>query len=220
MNKKATRMPTLGEEIANSITHGLGAVAAIVGLVLLVAFAVLRGDTWHVVSVSVFGATLVLLYLASTLYHAVTHEKAKHVFKILDHAAIYLLIAGTYTPFMLVSLRGRLGWTLFGVVWGLAAIGVVTRIALRGRIRWLSLAAYLGMGWLVLLAFGPLVEAVAPGGIRLLIAGGLAYTLGVVFYVWRQLPYHHAIWHLFVLAGSVLHFLAVLFFVIPGREAI
>lgn len=206
---------SLGEEIANAVTHGLGAVAAIAGLVILVAFAVLKGDTWQVVAVSVFGATLVLLYTASTLYHAVTHPGAKSFLRRLDHAAIFLLIAGTYTPFMLVNLRGPLGFTIFGIVWSLAVIGVVLKVVLRDRWHRLSIVAYLAMGWLVLFAFGPLVEAVAPGGIALLVGGGLAYTLGVMFYVWRRLPFNHAIWHLFVLTGSVLHFLAVLFFVTP-----
>jgi len=208
---------TLGEEIAHSVTHGIGILLSIAGLAVLVAFAALRGDAWHIVGCSIFGATLVLAYTASTVYHAIpgTFQRAKKVLRVLDHAAIYLLIAGTYTPFTLVNLRGPWGWTLFGVVWGMAVAGIVFKATLIGRLRVLSVAFYVVMGWLVLIAARPLGRAVGLGGLVLLIAGGVVYTLGVAFYAWKRLPYHHAIWHGFVLAGSTLHFFAVLFYVVP-----
>ena len=205
------------EEIAHSIIHGLGIVLSIAGLAVLVAFAVLRGDAWVVTGCSVFGATLVLLYVASTLYHSISHIRIKRILQQIDHSAIYLLIAGTYTPFTLINLRGGWGWTLFGLIWGFAVFGIVLTLAAPGRFKRLSLALYLGMGWLIVIAAGPLGRAVAPGGIRLLVLGGAVYSLGVVFYVWRRLPYHHAVWHGFVLVGSVLHFFAVLLYAIPSH---
>jgi hemolysin III len=208
---------SLGEEVAHSVTHGVGIVLAIAELTVLVAFAALRGTAWHVVGCAVFGATLVLAYTASTVYHAIpaSYRRAKKVLRVLDHSAIYLLIAGTYTPFTLVNLRGPWGWTLFGVVWGLAVAGIVFEATLIGRLKVLSVAFYVALGWLVLIAARPLAHAVALGGIVLLVAGGIAYTTGVAFYAWTRLPYHHAIWHGFVLLGSTLHFFAVLFYVIP-----
>jgi hemolysin III len=208
---------SLGEEIAHSVTHGVGIVLSIAGLAVMVAFAALRGNVWHVVGCSVFGATLVINYTASTVYHAIpgTFVRAKRVLRMLDHSAIYLLIAGTYTPFCLVNLRGPWGWTLFGVVWGLAVLGIVFKVTLLGRLRVLSVLFYLAMGWLVIIAARPLGRSMALGGLVLLAAGGLAYTAGVAFYVARRIPYHHAVWHFFVLAGSTLHFFAVLFYVVP-----
>jgi hemolysin III len=203
------------EEIAHSLIHGLGIVLSIAGLAVLVAFAALRGDAWVIVGCSVFGTTLVLLYVASTLYHSISHVRIKGVLQVIDHSAIYLLIAGTYTPFTLINLRGSWGWTLFALVWSLAIFGILLTVTAFGRYKRLSLALYLGMGWLILIAAGPLGRTVAPGGIRLLVLGGVVYSLGVVFYVWRRLPYHHAVWHGFVLAGSVLHFFAVLLYAIP-----
>ncbi len=210
---------SLAEEIAHAITHGVGLLLSLAGLVLLIVFASLRGGAWHVVSCTIFGVTLVLLYAASTFYHAIPAPRAKQVFRILDHAAIYLLIAGTYTPFVLVNLRGGWGWALFGVVWGLAALGVTLEAAARQRVRTLSLVLYLGLGWLVAIAVKPLLANVATGGVLLLAIGGLAYTGGVVFYGWRRLPFHHAVWHVFVVAGSMLHFFAVLLYVIPPAGA-
>ena len=201
-----------GEEIANSLTHGLGAVLAVAGLVVLAFCASRHGTARTVAGCVVFGATLVFLYASSTLYHAVANARAKAVLRVLDHSAIFLLIAGTYTPFTLVSLRGPWGWSLFGVVWGLALAGITLRLALRRRPTALFVTLYLAMGWCVVVAAKPLLAAVAPGGIALLVAGGLAYSVGVVFYVWRR-PYHHAIWHAFVLAGSAFHFAAVLLYV-------
>ncbi|MEA2094113.1 MAG: hemolysin III family protein [Pseudomonadota bacterium] len=204
-----------GEEIAHTITHGIGVLLSIGGLVLLVAYSTLYGDKWHIISSSIYGATLILLYTSSTLYHGIPHPDAKRVLRQFDHAAIFLLIAGTYTPFTLVNLRGNWGWTLFGLVWGLAIVGMLLELATRQRYPRLSLALYLGLGWLVVIAIEPMLENVKSGGLVLLLAGGLSYSLGVIFYVRKQLAYHHAIWHVFVLAGSILHFLAVFFYVIP-----
>ncbi len=206
---------SIGEEIAHAVTHGIGALLSIAGLVVLVVFASLYGNAWHITSSSVYGATLILLYTASTLYHGIPQPAVKRVLRRLDHAAIFLLIAGTYTPFTLVNLRGGWGWTLFGLVWGFAILGVVLETALKRRIKWLSLTLYLGLGWLVLIAIGPLLDSVATGGLILLLAGGLCYSLGVVFYVWKRLAYHHAVWHLFVMAGSLLHFFSIFFYVLP-----
>ncbi|MDD2388724.1 MAG: hemolysin III family protein [Desulfobacterales bacterium] len=206
---------SLGEEIANSVTHGVGAVLSIAGLAVLVTFACLYGNAWHIVACSVFGATLVLSYTASTLYHSIQLPGAKRVLRILDHSAIYLLIAGTYTPFMLVNLNGPWGWSLLGAIWGLAILGIAFQSTVLCRWASVSLALYVAMGWAVVIAIKPLLASVATGGLVLLILGGMAYTAGVGFYVWRRLPYNHMIWHVFVLAGSVLHFFAVLFYVIP-----
>jgi hemolysin III len=204
-----------GEEIANSVIHGLGVILAIGGLGVLTAFASLRGNAWHIVSCSVFGATLIILYTTSTLYHSIPNRRAKAVLRVLDHSAIFLLIAGTYTPFSLVSLRGPWGWSLFGVIWGLAVLGIVFKATMLRRWPVASVVLYLVMGWVAIVAIRPMLENVAPGGLALLLAGGLAYTAGVVFYAWKRLPYHHAIWHAFVLAGSTCHFFAVLLFVVP-----
>lgn len=211
-----TNRYTLGEEIANSISHGAGAALAVAGLVVLTVLAALRGSAWHVVGCTIFGATLVLLYTASTLYHAIPHPRAKAVLRVLDHSAIFLLIAGTYTPFTLVTLRGPWGWALFGVVWGLAVLGIVLQAGLLRVHAAVSVLLYVGMGWAVVVAIKPLIAALAPGGLALLVIGGVAYTAGITFYGWRRLPYHHAAWHGFVLAGSVLHYFAVLFYVIPA----
>ncbi len=204
-----------GEEIANGITHGIGVVLSIAGLAVLTAFATLYGSVWHIVSCSIYGATQILLYSASTLYHSLPFSRAKAIFRVLDHSAIFLLIAGTYTPFTLVSLRGPWGWTLFGIVWSLALFGILAQsrlIRLNGVV---TLGIYLAMGWLIVVGARPLTASLAPGGLALLLAGGLAYTVGVVFYAWRRLRYSHAIWHLFVLTGSACHFFAILLYVIP-----
>jgi len=203
------------EEIANSITHGVGLLLAIAGLATLVAFAVLRGTAWHIVGCSIFGATLVLSYLTSTLYHSIPSARAKSILRIFDHCAIFLLIAGTYTPLMLVNLRGPWGWSILGVVWGIATLGIVFKVTMLRKWTVVSVVLYVAMGWVVVVATKPLLSAVAPAGLLLLLLGGLAYTGGVIFYGLRRMPYHHAVWHLFVLAGSVLHFFAVLFYVIP-----
>jgi len=204
-----------GEEIANSITHGLGIVLSIIGLAVLIAFASRYGNSWHIVSCSIFGATLIFLYAASTLYHAVQKPAVKSILRIFDHSAILVLIAGTYTPFTLVSLRGPWGWTLFGVIWGLAVLGIIIETTRLRRFRGGLIALYVIMGWAVVAAIKPMLQHVGSGGLWLLLAGGLAYTGGIIFYKWQRLPYNHAIWHLFVLAGSILHYFAILFYVIP-----
>jgi len=206
----------LSTELANTVTHGLGLLLSIIGLVVLVVSSTRNGDGRLIVACSVYGATLVLLYLASTLYHSVGSIYAERVFRAIDHAAIYLLIAGTYTPFTLVSLGGGWGWSLFGVVWGLALLGIVFKTVCIERFKLLSLLLYLAMGWLALVAIEPLVENVPRGGLMWMFAGGAAYTLGVVFYLWKSIPHHHAIWHLFVMAGSTCHFFAVMFYVVPA----
>jgi hemolysin III len=199
------------EEIANSVTHGVGWLLSVIGLAILVTAAAITGGATRVASCAVFGSTLFLLYGASTLYHALPSERAKRIFRILDHSAIFLLIAGTYTPLSLVALGGGWGWTLFGCVWFLAAVGVILNTVAHGRWRWLSMTLYLGMGWLVVVAIKPLVAALDIRELVLVAAGGLLYTAGLVFYAWKKLPYAHAVWHVFVLAASVLHYLAVLF---------
>jgi len=208
---------TKGEEIAHSVLHGVGILLSIGGLAVLVAFAALAGSARAIVGVSVFGATLILLYVASTLYHSIPWIPAKRVFRALDHAAIFLLIAGTYTPFTLVSLKGPWGWSLFGVIWGLAILGILFDLTPLGRWRPLRVVIYLAMGWLMVIAFRPLMHHLAPGGLVLLVLGGVAYSAGALFYLWRRMPYNHAVWHAFVLAGSVLHYFAVLFYVVPAR---
>ena len=205
------------EEIVNSVTHGLGLALSVGGLVVLVVLAALRGTPRHVVSVSIYGATLVLLYAASTLYHAFRSPRVKRVFKVLDHSAIYLLIAGTYTPFTLVVLRGPWGWTLFGLVWGLAVVGIVFKTLFVDHFVIASTIVYVAMGWLVVIAIKPVMAMVPKGGLLWLLAGGLSYTIGVAFFAARRLPYGHAIWHLFVLGGSISHYFAVLFYVLPPR---
>lgn len=206
---------SIGEEIANSITHGVGLVLATAALAILTGFASVFGNAWHIVSCGIFGITLIFLYTASTLYHSIQLPRAKTVLRVVDHSAIFFLIAGTYTPFTLVNLRGPWGWSLFGLIWGLAIAGVLLEIFFPRRWPKISVGLYVGMGWAVVIAMKPLVSALAPGGLLLLVAGGLAYTSGIAFYLWHGLPYHHAVWHLFVLAGSTLHFFAVLFYVIP-----
>ena len=206
-----SRPQSLGEEIANAISHGLGAVLAIVALPILVWQAASQGSARHVVGASVFAGTAILLYLISALYHAVPEGAAKRWLNRLDHAAIYVFIAGSYTPFALGVLHGGWGWTLFTLVWSLAAVGVTVKLLNRLRHPWLSTGLYLAMGWLVVIAAGPLLARMAPAGIAWLVAGGLCYTLGaVVFMLDERVRYAHFVWHLFVLAGSVCHFFAAL----------
>jgi hemolysin III len=206
------RRLSLGEEIANSVTHGVALVASLAAFPILVLVAVARHDPWQVLGGTIFGATLVMLYATSTLYHALPRSKAKRVFRVLDHSAIYLLIAGTYTPFALGALRGPWGWTLFGLVWTLAVLGVVTKATLGFRFPRLSATVYLLMGWLAVVALGPLMAQVGAAGIAWLLAGGICYTAGVAFFAWERLRYGHMVWHLFVTAGSVCHFFAVLWY--------
>ncbi len=204
-----------GEEAANFVTHVIGVVLSTAALSVLVTLASLYGDFWRVISFSVYGVSLVILYLFSTLYHAFRSPRVKRVFRILDHISIFLLIGGTYTPFTLVSLRGPWGWALFGVIWGLAVVGILFKTVMTGRWNTFSSIIYILMGWIVLIAFKPLMDVIPLPGILWLIAGGFAYTFGVAFYACKKLPYHHAIWHCFVLAGSACHFWAILFYVLP-----
>ena len=205
------------EEIANAITHGIGLLLSIAGFVVLLVLAALRGTAWHIVACSIYGATLICLYTASTLYHAVISPRVKRALRIFDHSAIYLLIAGTYTPFLLVSLRGPWGWSLFGVIWGLALVGVLFKFWFVERFAILSTVVYIAMGWLVVIAAKPVITHLPLTAIIWLLAGGLAYTGGVIFFAAKRIPYSHAIWHLFVLAGSICHYFAVLSTVIPPR---
>lgn len=207
---------SFGEELASSITHGIGSVLAIAALIVMIIRSVSLGDAWHIVACSIFGTTLILAYLASTLYHALPQPGARALFRLFDHAAIFLLIAGSYTPFTLVTLRGPWGWSLFGVIWGLAISGILCEVFIAGRLALVRVAVYIIMGWTMIIATRPMLELVATDGLLLLLWGGIAYTAGTVFYVWRRLPYNHAIWHLFVLTGSVLHVLAILKYVIPA----
>ena len=203
------------EELANALTHGLGATAALAGGAILIALAARYGDGWQLTGAIVFAICLLLLYLASTLYHAIEHPVAKARLKVFDHCAIYLLIAGTYTPFTLVGLRGPWGWWLFGVIWALALAGVGFKLFFTGRFKLLSTAIYIAMGWLIVVALKPLLGALDGWTLGWLLAGGLSYTLGTVFYHRPSLRYSHAIWHLFVVGGSVCHYVAVMAQVLP-----
>jgi hemolysin III len=200
---------SLKEEIVNSVTHGIGAVLSVIGLVVLLAMAITYGDVWRTISLSIYGTSMLVLYLASTLYHAIQHRRAKRVLRIFDHAAIYLLIAGTYTPFLLVVLNGVLGWVLFAIIWGMAAAGVFYKIFFLDRHVVLETVGYLVMGWLCVVALPQLVPLLSPQALWGLILGGLAYTLGVIFYARPKVAYSHAVWHLFVLGGSAFHYFAV-----------
>lgn len=208
---------TLGEELANSLTHACGLVLSIAGLVVLVSTVALRGgDSSDVASCAIYGVTLIVLYTSSTLYHSAVQPERKRKLRIFDHLAIFLLIAGTYTPFVLIALRGVWGWTLFAIVWSLAVIGTIVELSQLARFRRLMVALYIAMGWVGLIAIKPLVAALPAPGLWLLFGGGVSYTFGVVFYRWHSLRYHHAVWHLFVLGGSVLHYFAVLYYVLPS----
>ncbi|KQC07812.1 MAG: hemolysin D [Smithella sp. SDB] len=208
---------TFWEEICNSVTHGIGALISISGLVLLIVFSAMYGNVNHIVSCTVFGTTLVLLYSASTLYHILKKPNLKHIFKIFDHSCIYVLIAGTYTPFLLVTISGAVGWSMLIIVWSLAVVGILFKIFFIYRFKIISTIAYILMGWIIIFAIKPLFHTLPGGGLALLISGGLAYTFGTIFYAWRKLPFNHTIWHLFVLAGSACHFFAVMFYVIPTK---
>ncbi|AZS16142.1 PAQR family membrane homeostasis protein TrhA [Paenibacillus lutimineralis] len=203
------------EEVANAITHGIGAMLSLAGLVLLIVFSSLKGTAWHIVSFTIYGVSMLLLYVCSTLVHSFKEGKVKDLFEFFDHSSIYLFIAGTYTPLLLIAVRGPLGWSLFGIVWGIALLGVLFKAFFVKRFLFMSTIFYLIMGWLIIIAWGPLTAAIPQPGIVLIVTGGILYTLGTIFYVWRIFPYHHAIWHLFVLAGSVTHFFAILLYLLP-----
>ncbi len=212
---EGTGFYTLGEEVANGITHGIGATLSVAGLSVLVTLAAIYGDTWRVVSFSIYGSTLVIMYLASTFYHSFQSPRLKRVLRVADHISIYLLIAGTYTPFLLVNARGPLGWSMFGFIWGLALVGILSKAFIMERFKFLSVAVYVAMGWSIVLVLKPALAVIPIGGMVWMAIGGLAYTGGVVFYAWHRMPYNHAVWHLFVMAGSICHFFAVLFYVLP-----
>ena len=208
---------TIGEEIANSVIHGIGALLSIAALAVLTAAAARYGSVWHVASFAVFGSSMVLLYTFSAIYHGLTNLRAKRVFEFLDHSGVFLLIAGTYTPFSLVALHGRVGWTIFGVIWGLFAAGIIYKAFFLKKAVIFSTLLYVCMGWVIVLAFKPLLQSLAGQGVFWLVLGGVLYTAGTVFYVRRRMRYHHALWHLFVLAGTGCHFICVLFYVLPIR---
>lgn len=203
------------EELLNSLTHGIGTILAAVGLVTLVILAAIYGDAWRVVSFTIYGSSLVFLYLASTLYHSARRPRLKQFYRLLDHAAVYLLIAGTYTPFLLVKLRGPVGWTLLAVVWGMALMGIAFKVLFIGRFEKWTTLGYLFMGWMCLLAFRQMIVVLPPLGLFGIMLGGLFYTVGVIFFAWERIPYNHAIWHLFVMGGSAVHFVTVLLFLLP-----
>ncbi|MDU2064952.1 MAG: hemolysin III family protein [Sporomusaceae bacterium] len=203
------------EEKLNAITHGVGTAFALVALAVLVFAAYTSGSTWHIVSSFIYGISMVLLYLASTLYHSFSNERIKAIFQIIDHSAIYLLIAGTYTPFVLVPLHGTLGWTVFAVIWSVALVGIVFQIFFVRRFKIFSTCCYLLMGWFAVVVIKPLMETLPHEGLLWLMVGGIFYSVGAIFYLWRRMPYNHAVWHLFVLAGSAAHFIAVFFYVLP-----
>ncbi|HYL84473.1 MAG TPA: hemolysin III family protein [Candidatus Angelobacter sp.] len=208
-----------GEELANAVTHGIGLVLSITGLVILIVLAAMRGSAWRIVSCAIYGGTLVCLYTASTLYHGIPSVRLKRALKIFDHCSIYLLIAGTYTPFLLVNLRGPWGWSLFGVVWGIALAGILFKFWFVDHFQILSTTVYLLMGWLAVIAVRPVLLLVPTTGLVWLAAGGLLYTVGVVFFAWKRIPYNHVIWHVFVLGGSTCHYLAVLYSVVLPAKA-
>jgi hemolysin III len=203
------------EEVANATIHGIGAVLSVAALILLIIYSSLEGTVLHVVSFAIFGITMLLLYLSSTLVHSFPQGKTKDLFEIFDHSAIYLFIAGTYTPILFHLVQGTLGWTLFGIVWGMAALGVLFKVFYAKKFLFTSTILYIIMGWLIVLAWKPLQMHLSGNGLMLLIIGGVLYTVGTFFYVWRSFPYHHAIWHLFVLAGSILHFFVILLYILP-----
>jgi hemolysin III len=210
-SEKKYRKLSQGEEFVNSITHGIGALLSIVALVVLIVIAGKYGDAVHLVSFSIYGASLIILYLSSTLYHSFSAPKIKNLFARFDHVSIFLLIAGTYTPILLTNIKGVWGWSLFGVIWGLALVGAIIRSIYVYRFRKLMVAVYLLMGWMFVVAGKQIFTSLSTESLWFLFLGGIAYSLGVVFYMWRNLPYSHGIWHLFVLAGSTLHFFAIYF---------
>jgi hemolysin III len=217
MSTTATkRIQSPREELWNALTHGLGFVLSIAGLVLLIRRAVELDDAAALASFLVFGIALVLMYASSTIYHSIRHQRWRYWLKVIDHCAIFILIAGTYTPFTLLVLGGAWGWSLFGVIWGIALLGVILKLFFTGRFRLVSTLLYLGMGWLALIVIRPIWQTLPLDGFILLTAGGLAYSVGALFYLAEKMPYHHVAWHIFVVGGSLLHFLTVFYFVAPA----
>ncbi len=207
---------TPAEDLASSLTHVLGAAGSVAAMAVMVTLAAMRGGVLVVACTAVFGAALVFTYVASAGYHACRDARRRRRMRVLDHASIYLLIAGTYTPFLLVNLGGAWGWSLFGTVWAIAAAGLVLKLFFTGRLEFLSIALYIGMGWIGIVGIVPLLAALPPGAFGFMLSGGLFYTAGVLFYAWDAMPFNHAVWHLFVMAGSAIHVAAVLLFVVPG----
>lgn len=205
---------TIGEEIANSIIHGVGAMLAIAACVILIVSAAIRGGAIRVVSASIYGASLVIMFTMSTLYHALTNDKAKRVFRVFDHTSIFLLIAGTYTPVALITLRGKLGWTIFSIVWGISVLGIVLNSISVEKFKKISLIAYIAMGWCALVPLYSLMQKLTRGGVIFLIIGGVLYTIGVIFYKLKKIKYMHSVWHLFVLGGAIMHYFCVQLYVI------
>lgn len=213
MEIKARAYPPKEEKL-NVISHGIGFILSLVGLILLIISASLKGDVWHIVSFSIYGTSMAVLYLASTLFHSSKKQHIRNRLNVFDHASIYLLIAGTYTPFLLVTLRGPWGWSLFGIIWGMAAVGIVLKLFYTGRYNVISAIAYVVMGWVILIAIKPLISNLETAGLWWLVAGGISYSLGVIFYLNKKIKYNHAIFHLFVLAGSICHFISVFWYVL------
>lgn len=205
---------TRREELIHAVTHGIGAFLSVAGLVLLIVFAAIDGGPWEIISGFIFGSTMLLMYLASTIVHSLPKGKWKDIFQIFDHASIYLFIAGSYTPFLLVHLRGNTGWTFFAIIWGIALIGIVFKVFFVKKFITLSTLFYIFMGWLIIFVWEPLTNTMHGNGLILLVIGGLFYTVGAIFFMWRSFPYHHAVWHLFVIAGSAFHFFAIFYYVI------
>lgn len=214
LSRRKGKLYSLGEEIFSSVTHGVGALLGIAALVLTVVFAARAHNAYGVVSGALYGATLIILFTMSTLYHAIAAKGAKKVFRIMDHCSIYLLIAGTYTPVALCSLRERGGWVLFGIVWGVTILGIVLNAINMEKFKLISLISYIVLGWAIVAWWGAVVESIAPAGIAFLLAGGIVYMLGVVFYCLKKVAYMHSIWHIFVLGGSILQFFAILLYVV------
>lgn len=216
--EQKTKRYSLGEEIFNSVTHGVGSLLSIAGTAVLIVLAALYSDAWGVVSSAVYGASLIILYTMSTLYHAITNLRAKAFFRVMDHNTIFFLIAGTYTPITLVALRGTLGWVLFGVVWGAAAIGIVLNSIDLERFRKPSVVCYIAMGWVIIFAVKPMIDGVAPLALWFLLTGGLFYTVGIIFYAIKSKKYFHSVWHIFTVAGSVFHYFSILIMIL-GKAA-
>jgi hemolysin III len=207
--------PTKKEELASGIIHGIGAGLSLVGLIILIVSASRTGDAWRTAIFCLYGSSLIILYLASTVYHIVSNPRIKAVFHFFDHAAVFLLIAGTYTPFCLITIRGWWGWCIFFIVWGIAILGIVFKYFFTGRFRIASTILYLVMGWIIVIAVKPLIETLPVGGLKWIILGGACYTTGIIFFAWKKLPFSHFIWHVFVLGGSIFHYFGVLFYVLP-----
>lgn len=214
MREQKSALYTVGEEIFNSVSHGVGALLSVAALTLLIVFAVFRSDGYGLASAIVFGVSLILLYSMSTVYHIIQNETAKKVLRVFDHCSIFILIAGTYTPYLLMCMRNALGWTMFGLIWGVTVLGIVLNAVNLERFRRFSLVCYICMGWAIVFTIKPIIQNIALPGVVLLIAGGVVYTIGVIFYVLKRYRYMHSIWHLFVLGGSVCHYLSVLLYVL------